>query len=68
MKNIIPLVIATRNKGKTVEIKELLGDFPVEIRNLDDFGPIPEVEEDGDTFDENAYKKASFAAKVLGFP
>ncbi len=68
MKNIIPLVIATRNKGKTVEIKELLKNFPVEIRNLDDFGPIPEVEEDGDTFDENAYKKASFAAKVLGFP
>lgn len=62
------LVIATRNKGKTVEIRELLKDFPVEVKNLDDFGPIPEVEEDGATFDENAYKKASFAAKVLGFP
>jgi len=46
----------------------LLKDFPVEIKNLDDFGPIPEVEEDGETFDDNAYKKASFAAKVLGFP
>ncbi|MDP3283752.1 MAG: XTP/dITP diphosphatase, partial [Desulfobacterales bacterium] len=33
-----------------------------------DFGPIPLIEEDGDTFDENAYKKASFAARVLGFP
>lgn len=62
------LVIATRNKGKTAEIRELLKDFPVEIKNLDDFGPIPEVEEDGETFDDNAYKKASFAAKVLGFP
>ncbi len=38
------------------------------IKNLDDFGPIPEVEEDGDTFDDNAYKKASFAARVLGLP
>ncbi len=62
------LVIATRNKGKTQEIRELLKDFPVGIKNLDDFGPIPHLEEDGDTFDENAYKKASFAAKVLGLP
>jgi XTP/dITP diphosphohydrolase len=62
------LVLATRNAGKTAEIRELLKDFPIEIRNLSDFGPIPEVEEDGTTFDENAYKKAHFAARVLGFP
>jgi XTP/dITP diphosphohydrolase len=62
------LVLATRNSGKTKEIQELLKDFPVEIRNLDDFGPIPSVEEDGMTFDDNAYKKASFTAKVLGLP
>ncbi len=64
----VNLVIATRNKGKTSEIKSLLSGFPLIIRNLDDFGPIPEVKEDGETFDENAYKKASFAAKILGFP
>ncbi len=64
----MPLVLATRNKGKTLEIKELLKDYPVEIRNLDDFGPIPEVVEDGETFDENAYKKASQTARVLGLP
>ena len=62
------LVLATRNAGKTREICDLLRDFPVEIKNLDDFGPIPCVEEDGISFDENAYKKASFTAKVLGFP
>jgi len=62
------LVIATRNKGKTKEIKALLKDFPVNIKNLDDFGPIPHLEEDGDTFDENAYKKANFAARILGLP
>ncbi len=66
MKQII--VIATTNKGKTREIRELLSGVPVEIKNLDDFGPIPEVIEDGETFDDNAYKKASFTAKVLGYP
>lgn len=62
------LVIATRNPGKTAEIREILKGHPVTIRNLSDFGPIPEATEDGDTFEENAYKKASFAARVLGFP
>ena len=62
------LVLATRNRGKTREIRRLLKDFPVEIRDLEDFGPIPPVEEDGMNFDENAYKKASFTAKVLGLP
>lgn len=66
MKQII--VLATTNQGKKREIQALLKDFPIEIRTLSDFGPIPEVIEDGDTFDANAYKKASFTAKVLGFP
>jgi XTP/dITP diphosphohydrolase len=68
MKKSITLVIATRNQGKTAEIKDLLKGFPVEIKNLDDFGPIPLLKEDGKTFDENAYQKASFAAKILGLP
>ncbi len=68
MKKSIALVIATRNKGKTAEIRDLLKDFPIDIKNLDDFGPIPPLEEDRDTFDENAYKKASFAARILGLP
>jgi len=68
MQHQMILVIATRNKGKTKEIKDLLQDFPVDIKDLYDFGPIPHLEEDGDTFDENAYKKASFAARILGLP
>lgn len=66
MKQII--VLATTNRGKTKEFRELLKDFPIEIKDLSDFGPIPEIIEDGETFDDNAYKKASFTAKVLGFP
>jgi XTP/dITP diphosphohydrolase len=68
MQDLITLVIATRNPNKTAEIRDLLADYPIQIKNLDDFGPIPTVEEDGDTFDDNAYKKSSFAAKVLGIP
>ncbi|MDA3791353.1 MAG: XTP/dITP diphosphatase [Desulfobacula sp.] len=66
MKQII--VLATTNMGKTREIQELLQGFPIIIKNLADFGPIPEVIEDGETFDDNAYKKASFTARVLGYP
>jgi len=62
------LVIATRNKNKLAEFKVILKDLALEIRSLDDFGPIPEAVEDGDTFDENAYKKAIHTAKVLGVP
>lgn len=62
------LVIATRNKNKTREIRDLLKDFPIEVKALDDFGPIPEVVEDGETFDDNAYKKASLTARFLGLP
>ena len=68
MKKPITLVIATRNTGKTAEIRDLLKGFPVDIKNLDDFGPLPPLKEDGNTFDENAYQKASFAARILGLP
>ncbi len=63
-----PLVIATRNPGKLSEFKALLSSFEVEIRCLEDFGPIPLIEEDGRTFEENAVKKARMTARYLGFP
>lgn len=68
MQQPISIALATRNKGKKAEIKALLADFPVEIRDLDDFGPIPPIVEDGATFDDNAYKKASLTARYLGIP
>ncbi len=62
------LVIATRNENKLREFREVLKDLQIEVRSLNDFGPIPEAIEDGATFDENAYKKAIHTAKVLGLP
>ncbi|MCK9175109.1 MAG: XTP/dITP diphosphatase [Desulforhopalus sp.] len=62
------IVIATTNKGKLREFKDLLKDLNIDIKSLDDFGPIPEAIEDGETFDDNAYKKALHTAKILGIP
>jgi XTP/dITP diphosphohydrolase len=63
-----PVVLATRNSGKIAEFKTLFSGFPVQIKSLNDFGPIPEAVEDGKTFEDNAYKKAHFTARVVGFP
>ncbi len=63
-----PLVLSTRNNGKISEFKQMVKDFDIELRGLNDFGPIPEVEEDGRTFEENALKKARFTSRVLGLP
>ena len=68
MQHPIILALATRNQGKTDEIKALLRQFEIDIKNLEDFGPIPPIVEDGDTFEENAYKKASLTARYLGLP
>ena len=62
------IVLATRNENKVKEFREILKDFPVELKSLTDFGPLPEIIEDGKTFDENAYKKAHHTARVLGLP
>lgn len=62
------LVVATRNKNKLREFREILAGTKLEVRSLDDFGPIPEAIEDGATFDDNAYKKALHTAKILGLP
>lgn len=63
-----PLVLATKNRGKVSEFKDLFRGFDFEVKSLNDFGPIPPVIEDGETFEDNAVKKAQFTAKVLGLP
>ncbi len=60
------ILLATRNQGKVKEIQEVAKAFPVTILSLDEVGPVPEVEEDGDTFEANALKKARSIAKATG--
>jgi XTP/dITP diphosphohydrolase len=62
------IVLATRNKKKIDEIKRIVKDMPVTIYTLDDFPCCPEVKEDGETFEENAVKKARAVAEYTKMP
>lgn len=52
------LLIATHNRGKLLEYRELLAGLPLELVTLDDVGLRDDVEENGATFAENARLKA----------
>ncbi|MEA1962102.1 MAG: XTP/dITP diphosphatase [Bacillota bacterium] len=60
------LLIATRNKHKKKEIQEIIDGLNIELLGLDDVDELPEIIEDGQTFEENAIKKASVTAKLTG--
>lgn len=62
------LVVATRNKGKILEISALLTGLVDQISCAADFVDFPETIEDGATFEENALKKAREAACFSGLP
>ena len=59
------IVLASRNAKKIKEMRELLSEHipDIEILSLDDVGIYGEIEENGKTFEENAYIKASAAAR-----
>jgi XTP/dITP diphosphohydrolase len=59
-------MIATRNKGKVREIRRALKGLGLQIYSLNDFRDAPEIEEDGESFTENALKKARFYSKYFG--
>jgi len=60
------VIVATRNKGKIREIREALKGLGLRIYGLSDFPNVPEIEEDGKSFAENALKKARFYSKHFG--
>ncbi len=57
------IVIGTANQKKRGEIKEILSGISVKLLDLEDFENVPDVVEDGATFEENATKKAQELAK-----
>ena len=60
-------VLATHNKGKIAEFRELLGPMRIEIVSSADLG-LPEPEETGNSFAANALLKAEATAKAAGLP
>lgn len=62
------IVFATTNEGKVKEIKEILGDFPVEVVSMKEMGITADIEENGTTFEENSLIKARALAKLTGLP
>ena len=64
------LVLATRNPGKIREFARLLSEFAsdIEVLGLEEFPDMPDVEETGDSFEENSLLKASAVAEFTKLP
>ena len=60
------LIFATGNEHKMVEIREILGELPVEILSMKDVGIKADIVENGNTFEENALIKAKEVCKLAG--
>ncbi len=61
------IIFASHNKGKIAEIREILAPYDIRILSGEDLA-LPDVEETGTTFEENAYLKALAAAKEQNLP
>ena len=67
MQNSKKIIFASHNKGKISEIKEILYPLGITVLSGEDL-ELPDVEETGKTFEENAYIKALAAAKKQNLP
>jgi XTP/dITP diphosphohydrolase len=61
------IVVASHNAGKLAEFAGLLAPFGLEAKSAKEYG-LPEPDETGTTFEENAYIKALAAARATGLP
>lgn len=60
------IILATQNQGKIRELQELLVDEDIEVLSLQDIADWEDVEENGETFADNAALKARAAVKKTG--
>jgi XTP/dITP diphosphohydrolase len=65
---VIELLVATTNPGKLAEVQAFLKELPLRIVSLGSLTDPPQVIEDGQTFEENALKKARTLAQFSGLP
>jgi XTP/dITP diphosphohydrolase len=61
------LVIATHNPGKLVEMRDLIAPYGIDVVSAGELG-LPEPDETGTSFRDNARLKAAAAAKASGLP
>ncbi|MFA9413472.1 MULTISPECIES: nucleoside-triphosphate diphosphatase [unclassified Streptococcus] len=60
------ILIATKNEGKTKEFRKFFKQLGMAVENLNDYPDLPDVEETGTTFEENARLKAETISKLTG--
>ena len=63
---MLEILIATNNLGKVKEIKDILDSRQIKILTIKDFPHLPKIEEDGKTYQENAFKKARKISEYTG--
>jgi XTP/dITP diphosphohydrolase len=62
------IIFASKNRGKIEEVKKILGEQNFIIRSLLDYENFPDIEETGNTFEENAKLKAAAVYKKFNMP
>ncbi len=62
------IVAATGNAHKVIEMASILAPYGIEVLSAATRGGMPEVDEDGETFEENAIKKATTCARLWNCP
>ncbi len=65
---MIRFVLASNNKKKLIELRDLLSDMDIEVLSRAEAGYAFEVEETGESFEENAYLKAKAVTDATGLP
>ena len=60
------IIFATSNDGKMKEVREILRELDYEVLSLKDINLNPEINENGNTFEENAIIKARTVMELTG--
>lgn len=62
------VIVATKNSGKAKEFVQMFETYGITVKTFIDYPEMPDVEETGETFAENALLKAKSAARITGHP
>jgi XTP/dITP diphosphohydrolase len=62
------IVLATHNRDKATEFQQIFADLSVSVETLDDYPNVGRIEEDAETLEGNALKKAREVYRLTGVP